>query len=378
MTHVEKEKIRAMLNYKHLESENNSEIILSALYDLSRLVSSTEIEQYIRQNALKKAKDEAERKYSNAEITSSEIDRYIAKNSKTMDLRTIQRWLSKFARTGLVENKNNKYLLSEEGKRHLQFREFTRSYGLVALNHLMNCYFPTLYTLDQNLKKLVEIFGTYVIYCLIEAMRLVTSNKTNNEEHWHSSYFEGASNFRNGKFKEGKFVDSWINDVFSPWHMLNLFLVSISNANKKSVKNKPIDQDEEETILQEYSKHYKGFDLSKISGIPIDSILPTNNKKKENTKIAYSTALDLLFSRVAETSDLSQFAIDHNYKMPLDALIQNKQIYHFLKIRNQYNENHPLYELNSEKIEELKNSLKKQYPLYYKCLRNTDDYFYRK
>jgi predicted transcriptional regulator len=112
-----------------------------------------------------------------------------------MDLRTIQRWLVKLVERGLVENKYNKYSLSEPGKRHLQFREFVRSYGLIALNNVMNFYFPTLYTVDQNLKKLVEIFGTYVVYCLIEAARLIISNKTNNEEHWRSSYFWTASNF---------------------------------------------------------------------------------------------------------------------------------------------------------------------------------------
>jgi hypothetical protein len=375
MTYVDKQKIRAMLKYKQRQSENNSEQILNALDDLSRLVSSTEIKQHIHQNALEKAKDDAD----DADITSDKISEYIAKHSKTMDLRTIQRWLKKFVKEEIVVKKDNKYSLSESGKRHVQFREFARSYGLIALNNIMNCYFPTIYTVDQNLKKLVEIFGTYVVYCLIEAARLIISNKSNNEEHWHSSYFGDASNFKNGKFKERKFVDSWIKDVFNPWHMLNLFLVSISNPNKGggSVKNKTID-DEEEAILQEYSKQYEGFDLSKISGVPIDSLFLTNNKKKEKSRITHFTALDLMFSRFAETSKPFHFSTDHNYKMSLDALMKNKQIYHFLKIRNQYNEGDLLYELDSEKIEELKNSLKQQYPLYYKCLRKTDDYFYRK
>jgi hypothetical protein len=244
----------------------------------------------------------------------------------------------------------------------------------------MNCYFPTIYTIDQNLKKLTEIFGTYVVYCLIEAARLVMSNKTSDEKHWHSAYFGNASNFKNEKFKEGKFVDSWVKDVFSPWHMLNLFLVSILNANKsgRRRKNGTTREDEEETILQEYSKQYEGFDLSKISGVPIDSILPANIKKKGNGRKAHSTALDLMLKRFAETSKFPQFSTDYSSKMSLEALMQNKQIYHFFKIRNQYNENQLLYELDSKKIEELKNSLKQQYPLHYKCLQKTDGLFYKK
>lgn len=381
MTHVGEENIKAMLRYKQLESENNSEVILTSLDDLSIPLSSTEIKKHIDQQALQKAKAYAERKLYNGEITSHEFNDYVAKHGKAMDLRTVQRWLTKFVRSRIVEKKYNKYSLSESGKRHLRFREFARSYGLIALNNIMNCYFPTIYTIDQNLKKLVEIFGTYIVYCLIEAARLVMSDKTSDEEHWHSSYFGDASNFKNGKFKEKKFVDSWIKDVFSPWHMLNLFLVSISNpyTSRRSMKNKTIEEDKGDTILQEYSKQYEGFGLSKISGVPIDSILSPNKKKKQNNKTSYTTALDLLFSRVAETSDFSQFDIGHNYnKMSPDALMQNKQLYHFFKIRSQYNENRPLYELDSEKIEELKNGLKQQYPSYYKCLRNTDDYFYRK
>src|SRR5215212_5115969 len=137
MTYIEKQKkTMAMLKFKQRQSENNSEQILNALDDLARPVSSAEIKQHIHQKDLEKAKEDAE----DADVTSDKISEYISKNSKTMDLRTIQRWLTKFVQSGLVENKYNKYSLSESGKRHLRFREFARSYGLIALNNIMNCY----------------------------------------------------------------------------------------------------------------------------------------------------------------------------------------------------------------------------------------------
>jgi hypothetical protein len=75
------------------------------------------------------------------------------------------------------------------GKRELQFRDFAAGYGNMALNNIMNCHFPTVSTLEENLIRLVEIFGVYVVYCLIEAARLITANDSNQEDYWYSYYF---------------------------------------------------------------------------------------------------------------------------------------------------------------------------------------------
>jgi hypothetical protein len=78
----------------------------------------------------------------------------------------------------------------------------------MSLNGLMDLSFPTMNTLDKNLDKLVKIFGVYVVYALIEVVRLIMNNKNSQEKHWHSSYFGDASNFEGRKFREGKFVNS--------------------------------------------------------------------------------------------------------------------------------------------------------------------------
>ena len=54
-----------------------------------------------------------------------------------------------------------------------KFRNFASSYGNMALNNIMNCHFPTVNSLEENLDRLVEIFGLYIVYCLIEASRLI-------------------------------------------------------------------------------------------------------------------------------------------------------------------------------------------------------------
>jgi hypothetical protein len=164
--------------------------------------------------------------------------------------------------------------------------------------------------------------------------------------------------------------------------MLNLFLTAISNAagNKRkanSIKDK-------EKLLKEYCKEYEKDDSSRISGLSVDSILNAKNDNKNEDSKLPPTTLDLLFMRIAATttgmlSPVSQYLSDeYNNKKSLEILRRDKRFYHFLKIRNQYNDNSLLYELDSEKIDELNRTLGKRYPLYYKCLQKTDKLFYSK
>lgn len=50
--------------------------------------------------------------------------------------------------------------------------------------------------------------------------------------------------------------------------------------------------------------------------------------------------------------------------------------FHYIKIRSHYGSDDLLYELDSERLEKLKNCLKKQYPLYCECLQKIDESFY--
>ena len=134
----------------------------------------------------------------------------------------------KFGYVGYI---NNGYYLIAKGKREIQFRNFAKGYGIMALNSLLEHHFPTINTIEENLQKLIEIFGIYVVYCLIEATRLITAEKNDREDHWKSSYFGNETNFdRQEKFSERKLVNSWIMHIFNPINILNLFLVSISNS----------------------------------------------------------------------------------------------------------------------------------------------------
>jgi hypothetical protein len=213
-----------MISYKRLQAKNNKDSIFFAVQQLNKPVSSTEIEQYLKEKAMKEAQIQAKIIYNSGKFSSNERDEYIARKSMSMHKRTIQRWLAELTLRGLLIQKNNKYLLSSRGKHEFQFRDFASGYGSMALNNIMNCHFPTVSTLEENLIRLAEIFGVYVVYCLIESARLIRANASNQEDYWYSYYFGHHSDLsKEGRLRDRELVNLWIKNVFYPWQMLNLF-----------------------------------------------------------------------------------------------------------------------------------------------------------
>jgi hypothetical protein len=367
VTNVSNEQINNMISNRLNQKKDNREAVLIALDELDRPVSSNEIKQYLDQKASEKAKSEAQQAYEDGEITLGDAERYRAKNSKSMDLRTVQRNLAILASGGVIDRKYDRYSLSVKGRREMQFRNFAKGYGNIALNNMMNCCFPTVHSLEINLVKLVEIFGMYIVYCFIEASRLIRADKNNQEDHWHSPFFGAPNNFdKEGKFKERKLVDYWIKDIFSPWHMLNLFLTAMSNESASDdIVNKTYDDDDK--ILKDYSDFYGIDDPTRISnGISGSSLPSTENYQKMNGKIPPPTVMDLMMERAAKTT----------LNMSVESLKKDKKLYNYMKVRSHYYNDALLYEIDDGKIELLKEILQKKYPLSYKCLQSTQNLFY--
>jgi hypothetical protein len=352
-----------MLQYKRQQSNDNQESLLIALNKLDKPVSSRELEQYLKKYAVIQARENFERMQYASELDGQDVDSYVSKHSSSMDLRTIQRWLKTFLMKGYVVKNLNKYVLSITGKRELQFREYAQAYGTSSLNYIMDFNFPTLNTLDRNLTNLVEIFGIYVVYALIEATRLIVANKEGKEKHWHSSFFGDASNFKDGKFREGKLVNTWIKDIFNPWNMLNMFLTAISNsANVGKVERNNIKR--QEILMKQRLKE----DLpSRISGVSIESILNPKINTQEH-ELPPST-LDLKIRRATDPYSNTKSTKTSN---------RNKYL-HYFNIRSTWSDDASLlYEPDSETIAKLKNSLNRQYPLYSECLQKINELFYSK
>lgn len=352
------DKSRRMVEYKQRQSENNLQIILDCLNRFDSPVSTVDIFQHLSKVSLDIAKGEAQEKYERGEIGLADIDKYIRKNTKRISLRTVQRALKIGITYGSVQKIGNKYSMTKIGKRELMFKQFVQGYGNMSLNGLMDLSFPTMNTLDKNLDKLVKIFGVYVVYALIEAARLIMVNKNNEEEDLHSPYFGDSSKVKDAKFREGKFVNSWIKEVFDPWHMLNIFLTAVSNSDEQ--KGPEHNTKKEKTLIEQRIRQYQN--LPQI--VNVDSIRNTH----ERNKITPST-LDLMFRRISEMLGNS------DSKTSKDIDIISKQ-FHYIKIRSHYDGDALLYELDPERIKKLKNFLKKQFPWYCECLQKIDESFY--
>jgi hypothetical protein len=361
MTNVYGENFRRMIEFKQRESRDNLEIAFDCLNKFDNPASVLDVFKLLSKISLDKAKREAQEKYERGEIDRSKIDDEIRKNNKIMSKRTIERAFKTLVVYGSVQKNANKYSITKKGERELMFKQFAQGYGNMSLNGLMDLTFPTLNTLDKNLHKLVEIFGVYVIYALQEATRLIVAYRSGQEEHWHSSYFGDVSNFKDGKFREGQLVNSWIKDVFNPWYMLNIFLAAVSNSDER--KGSEDNTKKEKTLIEQRIKQYKNENLPQI--IDVDSI----RNMHRSSKIIPST-LDLMFKRISEVSENSG-----NKSQSIDIISER---FHPIKIRSHYSGDTLLYEPDSEEIEKLKNSLKKQYPLYFERLQKIDESFYSK
>ena len=297
MKHVDKQNSsKEMITFKLNQAESNLNEILETLDQLRIPSSPDKIRDYLERKAKEKATVEATKKYEEGEFTETERETYIKKYGKTMSKRTIQKWLSLFRQYGYVAYSYNGYYLLSKGKREIQFRNFSRSYGTMALNSLFDLLFPTLSNDEVNLQKLINIFGVYVVYCLIEAARLITANKNNDEEHWKSSYFDPQADFdRSGRFKDRHFINSWILYVFSPTNMLNLFLATMTNLSHNEKQ-----MDDEETML-----NYFNF----LEQTGMNTFKKSINDANLNTKGSTfpPSTLDLIFGHVASSSYGNQY-----------------------------------------------------------------------
>jgi hypothetical protein len=371
--------VRGMVDYRWLQSKNNKESLLDVLQKLNgdnKWVSSKEIEKFLRKKKMNESDLQSQSKFYNIEM--GQTSRSNKESKRRMSLRTIQRHLSTFVNVGLVIKKNDKYFLSTIGKRKVEFRNFASGYGNLALNYIMNCHFPTVSSLGENIYRLVEIFGLYIVYCLNESARLASAYDYDEKDH--------SINFsKNGKFEEEGVVSSWIKDVFDPWRMLNLFLTVISNSStneKRPMKIIKCDNNKKQAIaLEEYCKYYGEAAVS-----PNTTILSGTSKNRkvegEEMKAHLSrpapapTTLDLARDRIISAAkSRSTHKYGSNGKLTLGSLL-GQDFHQMLKLIINYgDQGRLLYELDNKKISLVKETLEKRYPIFCKYLQKASDVY---
>lgn len=181
---------RSKINEYYKQKQRIKNFIIEALRQLSKPSQTKEILIKVNQlMALDTEKQYAEKGYilGNLEMDKANFKEINLENM--VDKRTIQRRLSELVDEGLLEVSGYYlYSLADNVKHNVKYH--APKFGGFALANLMSIHWPMLFNIEQNVKKMVEIFGLYLLYCLVEAARPVNEEQTNLTKYWLENVFD--------------------------------------------------------------------------------------------------------------------------------------------------------------------------------------------
>ena len=122
-------------------------------------------------------------------------------------LRTIKAGLKRLVEKERLENDNGHYTFHDRLKS--DYRYFGRRFGRGALYLLTGLHWPGTCTLEENIKALVNVFGTYIVYCFTEASSLKQGE---------------GEDAKNTIENTDKLITSWLEDVLDPHDMYATYL----------------------------------------------------------------------------------------------------------------------------------------------------------
>ena len=91
-----------------------------------------------------------------------------------------------------------------------------QEFGQGLLSRLTQYHYPTTNTFEVNVKKLIEVFGFFMLYCMLESSRPVPFNSRHKRP--------GTPNLFNDKL-----AIKWSSNVLDPLYILDTFISAISN-----------------------------------------------------------------------------------------------------------------------------------------------------
>lgn len=160
----------------------------------------------------------------------------------TIELRTIQRRLKELKEEGLVIRiKDDQYILSNRARSDIRYfpKDF-RNLALYNVAHVVNTK-----THEEIISELVNAFGSYVIYCFIEALKPTPSDDLKISLHW-------------------------LEDVLSPFNLYLSFLSALNSGKNK--QDKPLSDFDNKSIealsrafQKKYPLHYEQLLKSKTN-----------------------------------------------------------------------------------------------------------------
>ena len=214
------EHVMQLVRYNKEHSRSIKQRILDAIKDLED-ASPHRIKKYLDLQAKIEVRSEIRKEYEKGDLvitahgqkfyTLPEIKKRL--KEKTVDIRTIHRKLAGLLKEGILENKGGRYYLSTKAKSDIRY--FPEKFGKSTLFSFMESFFPKA-NLKDDLQKLVNIFGVYLILCFTEASR--PSNDINMTN-----------------YDKDSLVKSYLENVFPIKSMYDHFLSIMENCQHDSM-----------------------------------------------------------------------------------------------------------------------------------------------
>jgi hypothetical protein len=378
MTHVE---YKGMLRYKMDQAKDNRQMVLDAVKELTldvgnafppsdkqlhkrewhaylpsaeklykrKYVSNKEIEKYLIQKTNdnnQKIREKADMLFQEGWLTKKSsgptekrYEDFLSLNCKEpIDLRSIQRWTKALTDEGLLTNKHFgkevKFTLTDVAMTDIRY--FAQHFGYLMFQELIRSRDLELFykTMSGKVKELVTLYGSYMLFCLIEASKPVDEDFVNK---FRSSPVSAK--------ERDKVAALWIEDAINPFWMFRHFL--------DVIQGHPGDG-----VLQQLS-HLKYKENRKGKAVYVD--------ERGNEHIFPQKFYPDKHLYIDENGKLCQ--LDYtSIPYPTEASTYSKS----KVIHSNYEVKGPYYEIDKEKIEALTRSFKKLYPDIYRRLSIRD------
>jgi len=196
-----------LVERKRNQNNSNKQTVYETLLQVGKPSTSTEIFNKINSMLLSKCNREFQAQIHSSKIPSRNNKLYWEKlwKENRITLRTVQRQLRKLHEEGYLEYHDRRYSFSS--MEFPKVKLWAKDFGLTVLDSAMKRIFPYYSRLDYNLTRLIEIFGTYIVYCFIEATRPIS----NSQKHISSQ-------------KRDQLAISWVESMLDPRQMFYYFV----------------------------------------------------------------------------------------------------------------------------------------------------------
>jgi hypothetical protein len=168
---------RQMVERKKKQAETNRQLVFLTLLELAKPATSRQVFEEINKKLLRDAKKEFQDFIDAGKIDSKKNHKYWIKlwKQRNVNERTVRRHLNGLRDDGFLTHSKKYYSLSSID--YPEAKIWAKEFGHAALHRAMRILYPDYNRLEYNFKMLVEIFGSYLVYCFIEAASPISNNK---------------------------------------------------------------------------------------------------------------------------------------------------------------------------------------------------------